>query len=332
VGCFDRTIVGAVHSLRADGLSARPPGLAQGNEKERATAYLLLGLSALSWSGNAIAARLAVGEVSPIALITFRWSVVAILVLVIWQRQIFEALPVLRRHWLFIAALGTIGLTGFNTLFYIAAYHTTAAHLSILQGCIPVFVLIGAAMAYRMPARPRQVAGIAITIVGVLIVAVNGDVESLRSISCNRGDVMMVIGCMCYAIYTIALHVRPSVPAIVFFAGVSMSAFLSSLPLLAVEVATNSFQWPTTKGWAILIVVAIFPTFLAQIWFMRGVQLIGPTRAGLFSNLVPILGPLLAVGLLGESFALNQAVALVLVIGGIFIAEPRRRITGIPSG
>jgi drug/metabolite transporter (DMT)-like permease len=264
------------------------------------------------------------------ALISLRWSVVAILVLLIWKRQILEALPVLRRHWLFIAVLGTVGLTGFNTLFYVAAYHTTATQLSILQGCIPIFVLIGAAAAYRTPARPMQIVGIAITIFGVLLVAIDGDIRSLRSISFNRGDLMMVVGCVCYSMYTIALHVRPKIPAIVFFAGVAMAAFLSSLPLLAVEVAANSFQWPTPKGWVILVVVAIFPTFLAQIWFMRGVQLIGPTRAGLFANLVPILGPLFAVGLLGESFAFNQAIALILVIGGIFIAEPRSRTAAIP--
>ncbi|MGV6876766.1 DMT family transporter [Pseudochelatococcus sp. B33] len=311
-------------------MSTVPTRLGQGNERKRATAYLLLGLAAISWSGNAVAARLAVGEISPIALISFRWSLVAVLVLIIWQRQIVEALPVLRRHWLFIAALGTVGLTGFNTLFYIAAYYTTAAHLSILQGCIPVFVFIGAVIAYRTPARPMQIAGIVITICGVLIVASNGDIRSLSSISFNRGDLMMVVGCACYSIYTIALHVRPKMPAIVFFAGVAMAACLSSLPLLAIEVAASSFHWPTPKGWVILVVVAIFPTFLAQLWFMRGVQLIGPTRAGLFANLVPILGPLLAVGLLGETFAVNQAIALVLVIGGIFIAESRNRIAGTP--
>ena len=80
-----------------------------------------------------------------------------------------------------------------------------------------------------------------------------------------------------------------------------------------------------TEGWLILLFIALFPSFLAQLAFMRGVAMIGPSRAGLFANLVPIFGALGAVMILGEPFALYHLAALVLVIGGILLAETAGR-------
>ena len=84
-------------------------------------------------------------------------------------------------------------------------------------------------------------------------------------------------------------------------------------------------MWPTAKGWAIVAFVAIGPSLVSQLSFMRGVELIGPNRAGVFVNLVPVFGAILAVLLVGEPFRWNDALALVLVLGGIVIAEGRFR-------
>ncbi len=90
---------------------------------------------------------------------------------------------------------------------------------------------------------------------------------------------------------------------------------------MALEIAAGAEQWPTLQGWALVAFIAVFPSFLAQLAFMHGVALIGPSRAGLFANLVPIIGAFLAVVILGEPFALYHLIALLLVIGGILVAE-----------
>ena len=100
-----------------------------------------------------------------------------------------------------------------------------------------------------------------------------------------------------------------------------MFATLSSLPLLAVEMAQDAAQWPSPKGWIVVAYIVIFPSLLAQIFFIRGVAAIGPGRASLFYNLVPVLGAIMAVTLLGEPFAAYHAAALGLSMGGILIAE-----------
>jgi drug/metabolite transporter (DMT)-like permease len=106
-----------------------------------------------------------------------------------------------------------------------------------------------------------------------------------------------------------------------FFAGLSLAAFVSTLPLVGFEIATGLAQWPGTRGWIILVGLAIGPSLVSQIFYMRGVELIGPGRAGLFVNLVPVFAAILAVLILGETFAIYHAVALALVLAGIALAE-----------
>ena len=94
-----------------------------------------------------------------------------------------------------------------------------------------------------------------------------------------------------------------------------------SLPLMIWEIASGGFIWPTAAGLATLVYVAIGPAFVSQVFFLRGVELIGPGRAGVFVNLVPVFGAIMAVLILGEPFEPYHVVALLLVVGGIAIAQ-----------
>ena len=287
-------------------------------------AYLLLILTTLFWGGNAIAGRIAVGEISPMVLTCLRWVVVVAVMVPTTGRQLRAEWPVLRRHLPYIAGMGAFGFTAFNALFYAAAHHTTAVNLTIFQGSIPVLVLLGTVLFFRARILPLQILGMAVTIAGVVLVSVKGDLEILRTLALNIGDVWMLVACLFYAGYTLGLRRRPAVTGLVFFTALAVVAFLTSLPPLAYEMATGTLQWPTPMGWAVLLYVALLPSLLSQIFYIRGVELIGPARAGLFVNLVPVFGALLAVVLLGEPFAFYHALGLALVLGGIWLAERRR--------
>lgn len=287
--------------------------------------YLLLALTALMWAGNTVAGRLAVGEVSPLALTALRWLIALAVLAVVARRDLVAAWPELRPRWRRLAVLGTMGFTVFNALFYLAAHHTTAVNLGIIQGAIPVVVLIGAFLAYRTPIRPRQAAGVAVTLVGVVIVAARGDPRVLAELELNPGDAYIFVAALLYAVYTLGLRNRPPVSGLALFAAMAIAACVTSLPLAAYEAAVGQFQWPTLKGWAILLYIGLFPSLLSQVFFIRGVELIGPGRAGLFVNLVPAFAALLAVVILGERFHWYHGLALALVLGGIWLAEQRRR-------
>jgi drug/metabolite transporter (DMT)-like permease len=286
-------------------------------------AYVLLTLTTLMWGGNAIAGRLAVGEVSPMMLTCLRWVIVVIVLMPLVGRQVVAAWPQIRERWIFTILMGAFGFTGFNALFYAAAHYTTAVNLTIFQGSIPVLVLLGTVLFFGARVIPLQIIGMIVTILGVILVSVKADFEILRTLALNIGDVWTLIACVFYAGYTLGLRHRPALPGLVFFAALAAVAFVSSLPLLGLEIARGTAQLPTPTGWLILLYVGLLPSLLSQVFFMRGVELIGPARAGLFVNLVPIFGALLAVVLLGEPFALYHAGGLVLVLGGIWLSERR---------
>lgn len=285
--------------------------------------YLLLVLATLGFGGNAVAGRAAVGQISPMLLTASRWSIVMVVMGLTCRRQIAEAVPLFRRQWRSLLIMGAVGFTSFNALNYVAAHHTTAVNISIIQGAIPVLVLVGGLAAHRAPVRLGQGIGVSLAMVGVAAVASNGSLASLLRLQFNVGDLMMLGACVLYAGYAVALrsHGAGSTSAVGFFFGLAAGAFVSALPLLAIEKATGGLRLPTPLGWFVLTYAALAPSFICQIFFIRAVGLIGPQRAGLFINLVPVFGALLAVVLLGEPFGLHHAAGLALVLLGIVLSE-----------
>ncbi len=282
---------------------------------------VLLTLTAIFWAGNVVAGRLAVGHVSPLMLTTLRWAVVLAVLWPAYGGQVRahwgEVRPKLGR----IVLMAFLGFTAFNVLYYWAAHATTAINIGILQGSIPVAVLMGAFLMHGTRASLVQIAGVLITSVGVVVVATQGAPLSILEIGLNRGDVAMLAACVLYAFYTVALRDRPNMPGAAFFTLLALIAALTSIPPLVIESMLLGFALPTWQGWLVVLYVAIFPSCLAQLCYLRGVDLIGPGRAGVFVNLVPVFAAIMAVLLIDESFALYHAVALALVVGGIWLAQ-----------
>lgn len=287
-------------------------------------AYLLLTLTTLFWGANAVFGRVAVGEISPMALVTARWLGASVLLVLFAHNQLRRDWPVLRPHLVFVSAMGMLGFTAFNALFYVAAHYTTAVNIGILQGAMPMFVLFGAFVAYRTRVTVLQAGGMALTLIGVGTVASHGDPARLVALAFNFGDVLMFAACTLYAGYTVGLRRRPPVSPLSLFGMMAVAAVVTSLPLTLAEAALGQFQWPTPTGWAIAGLVTLFPSFLAQIFFIQGVTLIGPGRAGIFINLVPVFASILAVAFLREPFETFHAVALALVLSGIWLSERGR--------
>jgi drug/metabolite transporter (DMT)-like permease len=286
-----------------------------------ASPILLLVLTTLIWAGHSIVGRLAVGQIGPMTLTTLRWALALIPILIVARPALRRDWPVLRAHWLYMAAMGALGYTAFNALFYLAAHRTSALNLSIIQGAIPALVLIGARVFLGARFTALQALGALTTMIGVAAIAAQGDLARLAALAFNEGDVMMLVAAILYAGYTIGLRERPRVSALSLLAGMAVAAFVTSVPLMIWEVASGGFIWPTAAGLATLVYVALGPAFVSQIFFMRGVELIGPGRAGVFVNLVPVFGAIMAVVLLSEPFAAYHVVALLLVVGGIAIAQ-----------
>ncbi len=284
-------------------------------------AYLILVFVTFCWGANAVFGRLAVGEVSPMALVTTRWLGVSLLLALFAHRRVRRDWPALRPHLPFVAALGVIGFTAFNTLFYLAAHYTTAVNIGIIQGSVPMFVLFGAFVAYRTPVTAMQAAGVVLTLAGVFVVGSGGNPAALATLAVNPGDLLMLAACALYTVYMLALRKRPESSPLALFAIMAFAAFVASLPFTAVEAALGQFLWPTPTAWIVIALIVVFPSLLAQVLFIQGVAMIGPGRAGVFINLVPVFASILAVAVLDEPFENYHAAALALVLGGIFLSE-----------
>jgi drug/metabolite transporter (DMT)-like permease len=286
--------------------------------------YLLLVLTMAMWGGHSVVSRMAVGEISPASLTCLRWLIVAAVMLSLRGRGVLEHWPVLKPRLGYLAMMGTIGYTGYNTLLYWSAHSTTAININIINGAMPALIFIGALLVFGQRVLPLQWLGMLVSMAGVVVTAAKGDLATLLSLTVNRGDVLILIATLFYAIYSVLLRNRPLVPSLVFFAALTPAALLSSIVFLGIEIAAGEFYWPSWTGWLLLVYVAIFPSLLSQIFFIRAVELIGAGRAGLFTNLMPLFGASFAVLILGETFALYHVVALALVLGGILLAELRR--------
>lgn len=287
-------------------------------------AYLLLTLAALQWGANVVLGRLAVGQIAPMLLVTIRWAVVFVVLAFLYRKRLWGQLAVLKSHRVLLFVLALSGYTGFTALFYAGAHYTTGANMAIIQGATPLFVFTLAYFAHGSKVSLRQALALLLALMGVVFVACHGSVAMLRALSFNLGDLFILAAAGCYAIYTVWLAGRPHCDDMAFFTALAAVAFVTSLPLALIEAVTTPVYWPTPEGWIITIAIALFPSFLAQIFFMRGVSAIGPGQAGIFVNLIPAFGAIMSVLFLGEPFGWYQAAGLALVTVGVALAQMRR--------
>tara|TARA_A200000113_G_scaffold214130_1_gene217125 strand:- start:1639 stop:2556 length:918 start_codon:yes stop_codon:yes gene_type:complete len=285
----------------------------------------LLFLATLGWGSNTIASRLAVGEVSPMLLIFFRWGIVVVILLSLYWRQMIDEWPVIRPRLKWLLVMGGCGLSLFNAFFYIAAHSTTAVNLGIIQSTMPGMILLGSFMYFGDRINRLQFSGLLLTLLGVFVIVTQGSLKQLMQLTFNHGDLLMIFACSFYAMYTVGLKSRPKISGMVMLAYFSVAAFLMTIPLMIFESLIYGTLMPGVKGFAIVFYIAIVPSFLSQIFFMRGVDLIGPGSAGLYANLVPIFSAIMAVLLLSEEFAFFHLAAMLLVFGGIGLFEYQSR-------
>ena len=294
--------------------------------------YFLLILATGFWGANAVAGRLAAGSVPPLTLTAARWIGAATILFFLARPLLPAAMPVLKARWRYLFACGAIGFAMFNTALYGALNFTSAINVSIEQAAMPMAIILLTYVVYREPVTWLQFVGLIVSMSGVLLTVTHGDPAAILRLDLNLGDAIMVVAIFTYSAYSVALRHRPDLPWQVFMFALALSAAIAALPGLAYDLASGRYPAANWITPSVLLFVVVFPSLVSQVFYARGVQMIGANRAGLFFNLVPVFGTALAIVLVGETFHAYQAVGLVLVIGGIALAEYSvRRKTGSPA-
>ena len=287
--------------------------------------YLLLTTCAIVWAGNATAGRLAAGHVSPYLLTSLRWLIASAVLLAFARPVLRRDWPLIVRHWPYLAVMGTIGFTLFNNLFYLGLNYTTSINGAIIQAGTPFMVFVVNFVAFRLRSTWLQMLGFALTLVGVVLTATAGDPLRLAGLEINIGDAYVLAASFAYGAYTAALVRKPPLHWLSLVTVLAFFALLSSIPFALWEWQAGKMLPPDPVGWGVVLYAALLPAILAQVLWIWALEIIGSNRSGVFINLVPIFAAGMAVLLLGEQFHLYHALALALVVGGVWISQRRKK-------
>jgi drug/metabolite transporter (DMT)-like permease len=278
-------------------------------------------MATLMWAGHTIVARLSVGEMSPMVMMGLRWFACLAILAFIFRRQIGAEWPCVRERLVWVILMGGGGMAGFTFFFILAAQHTTAVNLGITQSSVPAIVMLLSLAVFGTRIGMMQLVGLAVSFLGVALLVTKGSLAVLLAMQINTGDLLMLIACVCYAAYTVGLSRRLEMSPALLLTFFSIPASMVFALSMGVEHWAGTIQMPGAKGLAIVAYCAVFPSMLAQICFMRGVELAGANRAGFYLNLIPVFSALMAVFILSERLYSYHAASAVMVLGGIYLAE-----------
>lgn len=285
------------------------------------TAYAGLTLTALFWAGNAVVARGVVGEIPPLALSFWRWALALVIVLPVGLPRVLRQRTVVRERWRSLALLAALSVGAFNTLLYLSAQTTTAVNIALFNSTMPVMVALFAWLMLADRVRPAQALGIALALLGMLVIVGRGSWHTFARFAFQPGDLIMVAAISCWSLFSVLLR-RQAVPLdpIAFLTMQIGFGVLVILPFYVLDLLV-------TGGFAMhlrlippFVYVAIFPGILAYAFWNHGIHRVGPSRAAMFIYLSPIFAAVLARVFLGERLHGFHYAGGGLILVGLYLA------------
>ena len=283
--------------------------------------YLLLSITALCWAGNAIVGRLAAGHIPPVTLSFLRWSLAFLIILPFAWKHLVRDWAAIRGRLGTMVILSVTGISAFNTMQYWALEHTQALNTLLLQSSGPLFVAIWSLLLLGIRLTLAQAGGLAVSLTGVLVILLQGDLTTLKNIEFNIGDIIFVTALAIFGLYSTLSFKRPQIHGLSFVGFTFGCGAAAPIPLLIWELMTRPLMQLNTANLLTLFYVAVFPSTVAYLCFNRGVHLIGANRAAAFFHVIPMLGAAMAIAFLGEHPRLFHVIGFALVLSGVFIAS-----------
>ena len=284
-------------------------------------AWVLLTLACLFWAGSSIAGRAAAGHVSPMALSFWRWAIAFAIFLPFCAGSMSAHRQVIARRWKILFALGFLGIFGFSAPYYVGLKWTTALNASLFNAVAPIMIVVVSFLWFRTRVTTIQLVGVLLGVTGTAIIAVQGEWHILATLQFNPGDLLMLVGYTAWALYTVVLKWSPKE-----FGHLELACLLSGVgvlcfaPLYAWEISQGlGFELNATNI-VVILYSAIFPSFLAYVFWNRGVATLGPNQAGYSQYLVPPFGIVLASAILGETVHDYHWVGIVAIFVGVWLA------------
>ncbi|HEX9206446.1 MAG TPA: DMT family transporter [Candidatus Deferrimicrobiaceae bacterium] len=298
--------------------------------------YGKLVLTTFFWGGTFVAGKWAVSEAPPFLVATIRFAVASavLFALVAWRRARgadgFHR-PRGTAEWTGLLSLGLTGVFLYNFFFLAGLARTSATNGSLIVAFNPILTAVLSAMWLKERVLPIQTAGLLLALLGVGVVITGGSPAAVRALSFNPGDLLLLGAPLAWAFYTIAgKKVLARFPPLVATAYACLFGTLLLLPAAALEGPLPAgVSRLTGYGWLSVLQLALLGTVAGFVWWYEGVEALGPARAAVFVNLVPLFGVLLAAGILGERMAGPQLAGGLLVVAGVYAGSRGGREGGI---
>ena len=286
-------------------------------------AYLFLTLASLFWSGNFIVGKIASAyEVPPFSLNFYRWLFALLILLPFTYKEVFINKNYIFQNFKLFVILGITSITIFNSIVYYSLYYTQVISGILMISTIPVWILFFASILKIERTNLFQILGVALSLLGVLFIISKADIEIVKAIKFNKGDLSMVVGMLSLAIYSALLRKKKHpFSQIVLLEIIIIFGIIFLIPIYFLEMNFGNkivLEWPfiLTLGYVVL-----FPGIFAFLFWIKGIDIIGANRAGVFLHLMTIFGAIMAILILGEKFMFYHFLGAIFIIAGITLSN-----------
>jgi len=287
------------------------------------SAYLFLVLATFCWSGNFIVGKFAtVYEIPPLTLNVFRWISVWFILIPFTYKEIFENLPYIKKNWLVISFMGVITISTFNSVVYFALNYTQVINAVLMLSAIPAATIVLSSLMKIEETNIFQLLGLVLSIIGIGSIISNGDIQKIISLDFNKGDMWMLVCVITWSLYSTLL--KKNNFKLSQFTLIQLMVSVGILFLIPQFFYEKSIglELSLDKNFIlILIYVAIFPAIAAYYFWQKGIEIIGPNRASMFIQLMPLFSAVMAIIIFKEKFELYHFVGAIFILSGIYLSN-----------
>ena len=289
-----------------------------------APAYAALILAAFSFSTNWIVGRGLSDNMPPAATSFWRWFFATLPILPFAIGPLRRDWPIIRANFRLLVVLSALGVGFFQLFAYWGLRYTLATNGALLNSGLPIFVALISALFYGERMSARVALGVGVSLIGVVTIIVRGDLDTLFALEFNRGDLLIVVAMIIWALYSIRLRERPAGLSTISFMSFSfIVGMLLTGAFFLIELALGHSGNYSPKTWAGLAWLGFVPSLVAYFCWNYGVQRLGAPRAGVFAHLIPVFAATLAMLLLDERPQVYHFVGFALVLLGIWLSARR---------
>ena len=288
-------------------------------------AYLLLTLSVLFWAGNFIVGKFAtLFEIPPLTLNVLRWLSVWIILMPFTYKEIYNNLPYIKKNWFVISFMGLITISTFNSVVYFALNHTQVINAVLVLAAIPAATIIFSSIMNIEKTNIFQLLGLFLSILGIGAIISNGDIQKIVSLNFNKGDVWMLVCVITWALYSTLLKKNKfSFSQFTLIQLMVTAGLIFLIPQLFYEKSIGLEVNFNKAFFIILFYVVIFPAIAAYYCWQKGVEIIGPNRASMFIQLMPLFSAVMAIIIFKEKFELYHFVGATFIVSGIYLSNKK---------